>query len=937
LYQDILLKVTAFFRNPEVFTVLQETVFPRLVQGRASNTPIRIWVPGCATGEEAYTLAIGLVEFLDAHGVQLPIQIFGTDVNEEALAIARAGVYIENIGLDVSPVRLQRFFSLEGKSYRINKMLREQCVFARQDVTRDPPFSNLDVVSCRNVLIYLEPKLQQRLFSLFHYALHPAGFLLLGMSESANAASALFTAHDTKHKIYTKQLTSTPVSYQFPAREPIPEPRPEGPQRGAAMRRGNTVVDVQQQADHLVLDTYAPPGVILNSALEILHFRGKTSPFLAPAPGKASFHLLKMVREGLLPDLRVALTESARTGAPVIKAGLQVFRDGASHPLTLRVLPFATGATERYFLVLFETPPVPASRPGERRRTARAARTSETGAREHERLHKELAAMRAYVQTLVEEHEAATEELQTAHEESLSTNEELQSINEEMETAKEELQSSNEELTTLNEELQHRNTTLADLGNDLTNLLTVIDIAIVMVDRGCRIRRFTPAAGALFNLLHSDVGRPLMDLRLGQEIPDFEPLLRQVIDTLTVVQRDVHLHTQQWYTLSIRPYRTVDHQIDGAVITFTDINLVKGSELRYRQLYEQGFASTLDAIVLVDAEAGHVLDVNPCFLRLLGWPREDLVGKPLWEVAMFHPVVAHEAAFHALVNVGYQRFAELSLATKAGTPVEVELISTLYPAGNKDVIQFRLHDLTVSKQAEVTLRATNQSLIRINSDLRQFAYAASHDLREPLRQISVYLQLLATTVEDPVDAEVRQYLAYGLQGVQRMQGLLHDLLAYVRISETTGDPPPLDCSAVLQQTLESFQAAITESGAEITVDPLPVLHVHEVHFAQLVQNLLSNALKYRSTHPPRIQVSATPQADTWLFAVRDNGMGIDPQYHTRIFELFKRLHGQEYPGTGMGLAICARIVERYGGRIWVESEADQGATFLFTLGTEGSA
>jgi two-component system CheB/CheR fusion protein len=826
LYQDILIKVTAFFRDHEVFTALQTTVFSQLLQGRPRDTPIRIWVPGCATGEEVYSLAICFLEFLEARGQQWPLQLFGTDVNEEAVARARAGLYIENIAADVSPERLRRFFAPEGKSYRISKALRELCVFARQDIIQDPPFSNLDLVSCRNVLIYMEPELQTRLLSVFHYALKPTGLLILGTSESANAAGALFTAYDAKHKIYTKQFTTPALSPHFTARGRNPvvvgvPPPPRGRQTPESK-----AVNVQQQADHLILDTYAPPSVMLNRECEIVHFRGDTSPFLVPAPGKASFHILKMAREGVLAALSTALTQAKREGEPVVKPGLQVVHTGSVYHFTLRVLPFTATAGDRYFLVCFEPTPAPAPTPHAARRSSHPQPAADTLVRENERLRKELQTTREYLQTLIEEREAANEELQAAHEASLSANEELQSINEEMETAKEELQSSNEELTTLNEELGSRNADLAHVSNDLTNLLTVINIPIVMVDRGLRIRRFTPAAGTLLNLLPGDLGRPLTDLRLGMPVPDFGQLVGEVIDTLTVVQRDIQVQDHQWYTLSIRPYQTVDNQIDGAVITFVDISPVKGSELRYRQLYEQGFTTTSDAIAQVDVETGYIQEVNPSFLRLLGWPREEVVGKPLWEGPVFHAIAESETAFRALSRVGYRRFEDLSLPTKEGRRVAVDLVSTLYPAGTKEVVQLRLHDLTERKRVEEALRTANRALVRTNEDLRQFAYSASHDLREPLRQISVYIQLLATTYEGQLDATARQYFDTCLQGAQRMQLLVHDLLAYVRISEAQGDPPLTDTNHVLRQTLENLQAAIAESGGRdhgrpLTAPPRP--------------------------------------------------------------------------------------------------------------------
>jgi two-component system CheB/CheR fusion protein len=693
-------------------------------------------------------------------------------------------------------------------------------------------------------------------------------------------------------------------------------------------------IDLQQQADRLVLTAYAPPGVIVNRDWEILHFRGDTSPFLRPSPGKASFHILKMAREGLLVDLRNALTQASRDGEPVIKSGLRVVQNEHASSLTLQVLPFPALLGDRYFLVLFELTPQPPLPQQETRRTPRGRRASNTTAGESVRLRQELAATREYLQAMIEEREATNEELQSANEEALSANEELQSINEELETAKEELQSSNEELSTLNEELQRRNLALMSVGDDLANVLTAIQIPILIVDRRLRIRRFTPAAATLLNLLPTDMGRPLTDMRLGVPIENFEHILGEVIETLAPVQHEVQIHEKLWYLMTVRPYQTQDRQIDGAVITFSDISSLKRSELRYRQLHEQGFATAEDAMVLLETATGRILEVNPHFTTLLGWTREELVGKPVWDVPVFRPAVQSEVAFRALTSVGYRRVEDVSFVTKADSRIDVDLVSTIYPAGDADVLQFSLHDLTERKRAETTLREANRSLVRINEDLQQFTYAASHDLREPLRQVSIYVQLLAEMDHEQLDAEVRQYVEYCLQGTRRMQTLLDDLSAYVRAGKAEGEPMPVDCNVVLQKTLENMQAAVAESGAVITSSLLPTVRAHEGHLIELFQNLLSNALKYRSEQTPAIYVSATQRDSVWVFAVRDDGIGIDPRYHSQIFGIFKRLHGQEYDGTGMGLAICQKIVERYGGRIWVESEAGKGATFFFTLSEE---
>ncbi len=577
LYEDLLIGVTSFFRDPEVFEALRSTGFPELMQARAPDAPIRMWVAGCAGGEEAYSLAIALLEFLGDAASSVPIQIFGTDLSEASIATARAGLYPATIATQVSAERLARFFIAEASGYRIRKSVRDLCVFARHNLVRDPPFSHLDVVSCRNVMIYLSPPLQRRVLPVFHYALEPHGLLVLGTAESVAAASELFTPLSKRHRIYAVRSSST-RSLDMPSDS---TPAVRTPPRRRVSRSTPLFIspeEIEAEADRLVIARFAPPGVVVNEHMDVVHFRGDTSRFLTHSPGLASLQLLRLARSELGPPLRAALRESGLKGHLVHEGGIVLQDADVIRRVAIDVLPFRSAvAGARYFVVLFreeEVHPVPPAGEGASPATSRAARPR--GERkESAKLRQEVATTRRYLQDLVEQHEAATEELRAANEEIQSSNEELQSTNEELETTKEEIQSTNEELSTLNEELSHRNRELAALSSDLSNVLTSTTIPIVIVGRDLKLRRFTPAADRIMKVLPTDAGRSLSDVRLRFVLPDLDGMIQASIDTLTVGTTEFQDVDDCWWALTVRPYRTIDRHIDGAVLVFTDIDATK--------------------------------------------------------------------------------------------------------------------------------------------------------------------------------------------------------------------------------------------------------------------------------------------------------------------------------------------------------------------------
>jgi two-component system CheB/CheR fusion protein len=611
LYDDILISVTSFFRDPEAFEGLKTSVFPNLLKQQSRGTPIRVWVPGCSTGEEAYSIAICLIEFLNDLASDTLFQIFATDISNVALERARIGIYSEAIALDITPERLKRFFVKVDRGYQISKTIRDTCVFARQNLVKDPPFSKLDLISCRNVLIYLGSVLQKKIIPLFHFALKPDGFLMLGTSETIGAFSDLFASVDRKNKVYSKKSALAPLSVDFAASKyPI--------EQGDTDKRMNedvwSALNLQKEADRIVMEKYGPAGVVINDAMGILHFRGYTGRYLEPPPGEPSFNILKMAREGLRLELRHAI-EEARKGVPVRKDGLLVKSSDHLRHVNLEVIPLKTPpAQERSYLVLFEDVTPPAIETGE-------AAANQTQQSEEDpqlvRLQLELTATREYLQSVIEEQEATTEELQSASEEIQSSNEELQSTNEELETAKEELNATNEELTTVNQELQNRNLELSLINNDLMNLLRSINIPIVMLDRDLRIRRFTPPARQTLNLIPTDVGRPISDLKLNMDIPNLEHLIREVLDTLNIKELEAQDNEGRWYATRIHPYRTTENKIDGVLITLVDIDVFKRGmeQLKTARDYADAIAETIREPLLILDEDLHVRAANRAFYR----------------------------------------------------------------------------------------------------------------------------------------------------------------------------------------------------------------------------------------------------------------------------------------------------------------------------------
>ena len=630
LCQDLLIPVTSFFRDFEAFETLKSKVFPAILKDRSSKESIRIWAPGCSTGEETYSLAMLLLEFLGDKVSSYHIQLFGTDANERGIERARAGIYGERIAQEVSAERLRRFFTKVDEGYRVSKGVRDLCAFAKQNLVEDPPFSRMNLVVCRNLLIYLGPELQRIVVPILHYALKPSGFLFLGNAESAAGFPEFFAPVDKKHKIFVKKAVAGRLHYDFSANRYPRET--EIPERPIERSEASIGVDRQQDADHIILRAYAPPGVVINENMEILQFRGAIGPYVDPAPGRASLNLLKIAKKEFVAELRTAVNQAKKTHGSVKRKSVEFKRNGQLTSVNISVEPLGSASDNRQYLIVFERGSPSARSSGKPFGKLRS--DGRTTNKESTQLQRKLAEAEEHLRSLVESKEASDEEYQSANEEILSANEELQSTNEELETSKEELQSANEELNTVNDELHNRNIELDRVNSDLSNVLTSTSLPVVMVDRGLRIRRLTSASGKVLKIVPSDIGRPISDIRWDVDVPDMDQLIAGVIETLAPKELEVQAKDGHWYSLQIRPYRTTDDKIDGAVIVLSDINDAKQASERIEKarLFMEEALATVREPLLVLKQNLSVIYANPSFMKTFHVLAEETEGRLLYEL-----------------------------------------------------------------------------------------------------------------------------------------------------------------------------------------------------------------------------------------------------------------------------------------------------------------
>ena len=696
LFQDLLIGVTSFFRDEDAFNKLEEVIIPKLFEGKPAGSTIRVWCAGCSTGEEAYSMAILLQEHLEKIKESYQIQVFATDIDEHAINISRAGLYPSSIITDLTKDRIERFFTLEpgNNTYRINKSIRDLLIFSVHSIIKDPPFSKLDFISCRNLMIYLSNDLQKKLIPLLHYALNPSGILFLGSAETVGGFESLFKTLDRKLKFY--QRTEDFQAGQAYLRPQIlpPATKVERTNNKKGLKKAiQTKKPFKEIVEQYILRECSVAGILVNENGDILYIHGRTGMYLEPNQGEVgTSNVLKMAREGLKPKLTLALKNAAIKKETIHLSEINVKTNGHFTKVNLVVKQLATGFVSNneqplYIILIKETNPQEyIGKP----KTKDACSEIEFKAHLID-LESELRINEEYLQAANEELETSNEELKSSNEELQAVNEELQSTNEELETSKEEMQSINEELSTVNSELQAKVHDLSRVNNDMNNLLAGTNIATIFLDYQQIILRFTPTANKIINLILSDVGRPVA--HIVSNLINYDQLTNDVNNVLdTLVPKNIQVQTIEgkWYNMIIQPYRTIENVIEGAVLTFVDITEAKNSkdllaisEISYRTLFE----TAGEGILILDGVTGKINNVNPFLIELLGYSKEQFLGKEIWSIGIFKDIAANKEKFFEVNNEKNIRYENLPLETADGRKIDVEFISNAYEIDQHKIIQ----------------------------------------------------------------------------------------------------------------------------------------------------------------------------------------------------------------------------------------------------------
>ncbi len=779
LYEDLLIKVTEFFRDPKTFEKLGTTIFPSMLKQKPPKEPFRVWVPGCSTGEEAYSIAMLLFEVTGRLRLHNPVQIFATDLSERAIAAARKGIYTGGIASSVSPARRRRFFIKLGEEYKIVQRVREVCVFARQDITKDPPFSKVDLVSCRNVLIYMGKTLQDTILPILHYALRSDGCLLLGKAETLDSFAELFTPVDRKHRIYRKKSVPAIQVNGFPPRLARPAPGPSARAVGREQPRARPEVGVREEANRLIMERYAPAGVVINEKMEILELMGNTDPYVRLTSGTANLSLLRLVRRDLVAQLSAAVDLARRTGAPVRREGLPVKRghEGPRGPY-LEIIPMTAGSEQdNHLLVLFETVVPPSA---DAQDTSRAAGMKvKAGAsgdgRDLIRLRNELADSQEHLRLLMDGRQTAEEELKSANEELMSSMEELQSANEELQTSHEELESTNEELTTVNDQLAIRNRDLTEISNDLTNLITSVNVPIVMLTGDLRLRRSTVAADKVMGLTPADIGRHISEIRHTLRLTNLEDEAAQVLKTLGTKEIEVQDRLNVWYSMRLRPYRTEDDRIDGLVVVLFEIDRLKRSfqEVERARNFSRTILEVVQEPLLVLGGDRRVLMANHSFLKTFHLSRAAMENRLVYEL---ESSAFRSAAFKSLLEeavAGRVRTADFEIEFQIGgsKPTIMAIGARQFDvhADTEKIVLLTMKDITRFRLTERRLVAARDSVqkgrLRVESSLRE----SKQELRASRAELRILAGRLIRGQEDErkrVARELHDDLSQRLSALQ---------------------------------------------------------------------------------------------------------------------------------------------------------------------------
>jgi two-component system CheB/CheR fusion protein len=979
LFSDVLIPVTSFFRDPKIFQTLTETIFPAILKNKPSDEAIRIWIAGCSTGEEAYSIAICLHEFLGEKLFHTKIQIFASDISHKAIKKARVAIYTKAEVEILSAIQIKNYFVKNNNGYEVNKLIRDMCVFAPHNFLKDPPFAKMDLITCRNVLIYMDTFLQKKAFTTFHYALKENGFLLLGKSETTGASSHLFTQVEKHEKIYSRKPVQSRLVYAaINRKEEFLVVKDK-----TASKQEVTQTDFRKSAEEIMI-LKSPASVVVNEAMDIVHIHGDITPFLQPPQGKPTHNLLKMAREGLAFELRNAIHKATKEKTEVTKENIPVKTNDKQSLATIEVIPL-TDTVEPHFLIRFEEKIIPFVREEKKSSSGTVKETR----KQNEQLEKELSQTREDMRSITEDMEAANEELQSANEELQSSNEEMQSLNEELETSKEELQSTNEELIIVNQEL-------LDKQEQLNAAYAAQVEARKQIEASEKEQK---KLASQLKLATDSAKVGIGSLNVKTEKLEWSGLMKKMwgysehLDNLTledwiksILPEDKALAFQKIeesknnrsiYDAEYRIKRANDgtivwmksigeHQYDefGEAITLTGINLditeQKETEEQIRQseaLFKSIFDSSLAAIVVTDNQ-GNYFSANKAASKLFGYTVKELLQMNVGDLKTTAKAGAAKR-FEEYLHKG-EEADEFDFITKNGTHKFVQYqairiktdfhLSIMMDITEQKLAEDQIRLLNASLEEKVKTRTQelskrNIQLENANAELASFNYVASHDLQEPLRKIQGFSKRILDKDGDKLSDTTKDYFNRITSAAKRMQNLIESLISFSQTNSGEIVFEKTDLNQTLIEVQNVLNDSITQKNAVIESESLPTLNAVPVQMQQLFSNLIGNALKYSKPDvAPLIKITAEKVSINeisgqikqnnkfWKITISDNGIGFEQKYESKIFEVFQRLHGKtEYEGTGIGLAICKKIVQLHSGTITATGEPNVGAIFTFFL------
>jgi two-component system CheB/CheR fusion protein len=927
LYRDVLIGVTCFFRDPDAWKYLSETAVPQLLRARASDMPVRAWVAGCATGEEAYSLAVVLLSELERAGIHSKVQIYATDINADALATARRGIYPASIANDVSAPYLARYFHKQGDEYQVTSAVREAVTFATHNLLSDPPFSRLDLVICRNVLIYFTAPVQDRVLELFQFALKREGVLMLGRSETIGPHTDLFETVSKNWRVFRSTATAHPNRYRMPQGSSERAVTLAQQFASAAARRGNDTARVVEQA---VLARHASACVAIAENLEILYFFGPTQDYLIQPTGEARLDLLSWVRPGLYPKLRSGLQAAIREKRAVRVEDMRLDRGGVTQRVECTVEPIA-GAL---WLVAFCDQPKVEAPPADADDSIREPLVQQ--------LADELKRTQHELQKTVEQLDRNNEEHRIGQEELLSLNEELQSSNEELETSKEELQSLNEEMNTINRQLEEKNAQLRTINTDLQNLLTSTAVPTIFLDREFRIRFFTPAATELMRLIPSDVGRSILHVKERFRDDRLLDDAKSVLHKLAPLSVEVLAEDGRWYVRRIVPYRSEDDRIDGVCITFSDVSEQKSAASRAEdaRLYAESIIRTIRTPLLVLDSELRVVSANDAFYRTFEAQPDDTLGRTIydlgnkeWNIERLRALLEHVLPeSREVTNYDVEHTFE-----HLGTRFMRLNARVLNRPDGAPLMLVSIEDMTDWKNAESAARRHAEALRDEHRRKDEFLAMLGHELRNPLAALSHGLDALGHAGSSAQAEDVRAMM---VRQTSRITAMLDQLLDLARVVSGKIElaHQVVDLTQIVKIAIEAVQPLITERDQVLTTE-LPASGTCSVvgdamRLAQVVENLLLNASKYTEQRG-RIWLTVEASEETARIRVRDTGVGIDADLLPHVFDIFTqapRSLDRAKGGLGLGLALVRSLVEMHGGHVSAASGgAGQGSEFVIAL------